>query len=217
LGKLAADMAHEVKNQLMVIATRTKICLMRKPTDQELKKDIEIISNQCEQVNDIVNRLLTFSKPSKKDFKNVNINDSIDFVVHLVEKQFLQNNVKIIKNFLSSPPEVKIDEKQIQEVFLNLLRNAYDAMDDQKGSITISTFRENDHMQINIADTGIGISEKNMKNIFDPFFTTKEHGTGLGLSVCYGIIKAHDGDLKYSSQLGEGTTASISLPIRQSA
>ncbi|MBN2030365.1 PAS domain S-box protein [bacterium] len=213
LGKLAADMAHEVKNQLMVIATRTKICLMRKPSDQEIEKDIQIIANQCEQVNSIVNRLLTFSKPSKGDFKEVDINDTIDFVVNLVEKQFSHNNVQIVKNYLSSPPIVKVDEKQMQEVFLNLLRNAFDAMTDQKGLITISTLKENEHLQIDIADTGIGIPESSMKNIFHPFFTTKEHGTGLGLSVCYGIIKAHNGDLKYTSTPGKGTIASVSLPI----
>ncbi len=213
LGKLAADMAHEVKNQLMVIATRTKICLMRKPIDLEMEKDIQIIANQCDQVNNIVNRLLTFSKPSKGDFKEVNINDTIDFVVNLVEKQFSHNNVQIAKNYLSSIPNVKVDEKQMQEVFLNLLRNAFDAMIDQKGLITISTLKENGHIQIDFADTGIGIPENNMKNIFNPFFTTKDHGTGLGLSVCYGIIKAHDGDLKYTSTPGKGTIASVSLPI----
>ncbi len=213
LGKLAADMAHEVKNQLMVIATRTKICSMRKPIDEEIEKDIQIIANQCDQINSIVNRLLTFSKPSKGDFKEVNINDTIDFVVNLVEKQFSHNNVQIVKNYLSSPPIVKVDEKQMQEVLLNLLRNAFDAMTNQKGLITISTLKENELIQIDIADTGIGIPEKNMKNIFNPFFTTKEHGTGLGLSVCYGIIKAHNGDLKYTSTPGEGTIVSVSLPI----
>ncbi len=212
LGKLAADMAHEVNNQLMVIDTRSKICLMRKPKDNEIKNDIQIISNQCDQIKDIVKRLLTFSKPSRGDFKEVNINDSIDFVVNLIEKQFLHNNIKIIKKLSSPPLKVKVDEKQIQEVFLNLLRNAFDAIND-KGTITISTLRENDHIQIDFTDTGIGIPETNMKQIFNPFFTTKEHGTGLGLSVCYGIIKGHHGDLQYKSKPGEGTTASISLPI----
>jgi two-component system, sporulation sensor kinase E len=211
MGKLAADMAHEVNNQLMIISTRTKISLMRKPKDKELEKDLTVVVKQCDQIKDIVKRLLMFSKPSKRDFKEADINESIDFVIDLVEKQFLLKNVKIKKNFMAPLPLVKIDEKQMQEVFMNLLRNSFEAMN-KEGVILISTFTNNDNVQIDFKDTGSGISDSDMENIFNPFFTTKEHGTGLGLSVCYGIIKAHNGDLKYTSKPGEGTTASILLP-----
>ncbi len=212
LGKLAADMAHEVKNQIAVISTRSSISLMRKLGNKDLEKDLTIIKKQCDQINDIVKRLLMFSKPSKRDYKKLNINDSIDFVINLVEPQFQQKNVKIIKEFTSPLPEVEIDEKQMQEVFMNLMRNGFEAMTDG-GTITVTTQQKNNQIQIDFADTGIGISESDMKQIFDPFFTTKEHGTGLGLSVCYGIIKIHNGDLKYTSQMGKGTTASIELPL----
>ncbi|MGB3111980.1 MAG: ATP-binding protein, partial [Candidatus Omnitrophota bacterium] len=109
-------------------------------------------------------------------------------------------------------PPVLMDEKQIQEVFMNLLRNAFEAMPDG-GDITVTTSREGNSVRTDIKDTGSGIPEEVMKKIFDPFFTTKEKGTGLGLSVCYGILKAHGGDLKYSSEPDEGTTATVLLPI----
>jgi len=212
LGKLAADMAHEVNNQLMVISTRANISLLRKPKDEELQKDLKIIVNQCTQVKDIVKRLLMFSKPSKGDFTEINVNDSVDLVVNLVEKQFLDHQVRIIKELADPLPSVRADEKQIQEVFLNLMRNAFEAMNDG-GSITVSTGIESGTVRIDFTDTGSGISENDMLHIFDPFFTTKEHGTGLGLSVCYGIINAHDGDLRYKSKQGHGTTASVVLPV----
>jgi PAS domain S-box-containing protein len=214
LGKLAADMAHEVNNQLMVISTRANISLLRKPKDEELVKDLKIIMNQCGQVKDIVKRLLQFSKPSKGDFKEIQINDSIELVINLVEKQFLDHRVLIVRNLADVLPSVRADEKQIQEVFLNLMRNAFEAMENG-GTITVSTSAADDEVKIDFIDTGSGISENDLLHIFDPFFTTKEHGTGLGLSVCYGTVKAHNGDLRYTSKLGQGTTASVTLPSKE--
>jgi two-component system sporulation sensor kinase C len=111
---------------------------------------------------------------------------------------------------------VRADEKQIQEVFLNLMRNAFEAME-SGGTITLSAESDQEDVEVHFADTGSGISEADLKKIFDPFFTTKENGTGLGLSVCYGIIQAHNGDLKYTSQVGRGTTARVILPIEPAA
>lgn len=212
LGRLAADMAHEVNNQISIISSRSEISLMRKFEDEELKRDIQLIKKQCDQIKDIVKRLLLFSKPSKGDFKEVDINQVIDFVIELVEKQFSYNQIQIIRDYTPSIPFVRINEKQIQEVLMNLLRNAYEAIK-KGGTITISTSASSNHVQIDVTDTGSGISESDIKNIFDPFFTTKRHGTGLGLSVCYGIISAHDGQLTYKSKPGEGTSATIHLPI----
>ena len=212
LGKFAADMAHEVKNQMMIIGSRAKIALMRKPEDPELLKDLTVVTGQCERVDKMVKRLLMFSKPSKEDYKETDINKSVDFVVDMLEHQFSKDNVKIEKNYNSSLPLVKIDEKQMQEVYMNLMGNAFEAMQDG-GIITISTKAKDDYIQIDITDNGEGISEEDLQKIFDPFFTTKEKGTGLGLSACYGIIKAHDGELKYTSKKGEGTTATITLPL----
>ncbi|MBN1894154.1 PAS domain S-box protein [bacterium] len=216
LGKLAADVAHEVKNQIGVIATRANVSLLRNPKEKEIQEDIRIILNQCEHANGIVKRLLLFSKPSKGDFKIIDPADSALFVSKLVEKQFSQHNVQIINAIEGPLPPVRADEKQIQEVFLNLMRNAFEAME-SGGTITLSAVSDGEDVEIQFTDTGSGISDADLKRIFDPFFTTKENGTGLGLSVCYGIIRAHNGDLKYTSQVGRGTTARVILPIEPMA
>ncbi|MFC1548613.1 PAS domain S-box protein [Candidatus Omnitrophota bacterium] len=211
LGKLAADVAHEVNNPVMVISGNAELALMEGVKDDKIKKTLNIIMEQCEQARSIIKRLLMFSKPSKGTFKEINIADAIDFVVSLVEPQFTRKKVRIIKKTGFSLPSVLVDEKQIQEVFMNLLRNAADAMPDG-GSITITTSLEGSRVRIDFTDSGEGITEENMKLILDPFFTTKEHGTGLGLSVCYGILRSHGGDLRYTSEPGEGTTAIAILP-----
>jgi PAS domain S-box-containing protein len=211
LGKLASDMAHEVNNQIAIIFTRASIALMRDVQNDDLQKDLKVIAGQCEQVKDIVKRLLLFSKPSKGNFREVNPNDAVELVIQLVKDQFAKHNVAIDSESEADLPRVRIDEKQMQEVYLNLLRNAFEAMPNG-GRISVRTYLNGDWIQTDVTDTGSGISESDLSHIFDPFFTTKENGTGLGLSVCYGIVQAHRGDLKYKSRIGQGTTASVALP-----
>ncbi|MFC1592586.1 PAS domain S-box protein [Candidatus Omnitrophota bacterium] len=211
LGKLVADMAHEVNNPLMIISGRTQLSLMEEINNEEVKKNLNTIFEQTQRAKDIIQRLLKFSKPSKKESSVVDINSCLDFVIQLIEHQYSLTNIKMIKNYTLDIPKVKIDEKQMQEVFINLLKNAAEAMPEE-GSITITTSIEGHYIRLDFTDTGMGIDEKNLNKIFNPFFTTKEKGTGLGLSVCYGIIKAHNGNLKYSSKIGQGTTASVFLP-----
>ncbi|MCK4308320.1 GHKL domain-containing protein, partial [candidate division WOR-3 bacterium] len=212
LGKLVADMAHEVNNPLMVISGRAQLSLMEDIENEAVKKNLETIAEECQRAKDIIQRLLRFSKPSKGELKEADLNKSIEEVVSIVEHQFELDNTAIKRNYAQNLPPISMDEKQIQEVFMNLLNNAHDAISGQ-GVIEITTSREKDFLRIDIKDTGCGISEENMKKIFDPFFTTKEKGTGLGLSVCYSIMKAHGGELKYKSKLDEGTTATILLPL----
>ncbi|MBN2104805.1 PAS domain S-box protein [bacterium] len=213
LGRLAADIAHEVKNQLMLVSTRAQIALIHLQEAKEVETDIQTIIDQCKRINDVVKRLLQFSRPSKGDFQEVDLNNSLQFVIDLVEKQFFQGKVEILKKLAPSLPTVNIDEKQMQEVFVNLLQNAYEAMP-EGGLITVSTSTRDDFVQIDFKDTGAGISENDMARIFDPFFTTKENGTGLGLSACFGIVQAHQGNLHYESEPGNGTTATILLPAQ---
>jgi two-component system sporulation sensor kinase A len=212
LGRLAADIAHEVKNQLMLVSTRAQIALIHLQESKDVEDDIQTIINQCKRINDVVKRLLQFSRPSKGNLQELDISDSLNFVVNLVEKQFSQGQVEIIKEMAPSLPQVMIDEKQLQEVFVNLLQNAFEAMPNG-GQIRIITSNDQDFVRIDIQDTGSGISENDLAHIFDPFFTTKETGTGLGLSACFGIVQAHQGQISYSSAPGEGTTATIMLPI----
>ena len=214
LGKLVSDMAHEVNNPLMVISGRAQISLMEDPKSEVIRDSLSIIMDQCHRAKSIIERLLLFSKPSKKELKDTNINKAIDFSVQMLEHQLELKDIKIETVLDPSLPNVKVDEKQMHEIFVNLMRNATDAMPNG-GSITIMTSLRGSNIWIDFKDTGSGIDEEDLQKIFDPFFTTKDHGTGLGLSVCYGIIKAHGGEMKYTSKVGEGTTATIILPIER--
>lgn len=211
LGELAAGIAHEVSDPIQIIFARAQLASMPEVTHEERNKNLEIIKGECNRAADIIQRLLVFAKPGKGALKKTDINNILDFIANILEPHFIHNNIKIIRAFSTAPLYVKIDEKQMQEVFMNLLRNASDAMPDG-GTITIKTSRAAKKARIDVIDTGVGIPEKNIGRIFDPFFTTKEKGTGLGLSVCFGVIKAHDGELKYTSRVGHGTTASVFLP-----
>jgi len=213
LGRLVSDMAHEVNNPLMIISGRAQLSLLEEINDPKLTENLQIINDQCLRAKDVIQRLLLFSRPSVGERKELDVIKSLDLVVALMEHQYQLKNISIKKQYLSLPLICLIDEKQLHEVFMNLLKNSAEAMSESGGIITIKAFKEYGKARIDISDTGAGIPEEIMEKIFDPFFTTKEQGTGLGLSVCYGIVKAHDGELKYSSKVGKGTTATVLLPL----
>jgi len=211
LGKLVADMAHEVNNPLMIISGNAQLSLMEE-VSQELKSNLNIIFEESKRAKDIIQRLLKFSRPSKGEIKEININNCVEAVVGLIDHQFGLANVRIKRSYCSGLPAISGDEKQLQEVFMNLLNNAREAMP-EGGEITITTSRERDLAKIDFKDTGCGMTEEVKSKIFVPFFTTKEKGTGLGISVCYGIIKSHGGELSFESAPGKGTIARVLLPL----
>jgi PAS domain S-box-containing protein len=213
LGKLVADMAHEVNNPLMIISGNAQLCLMEEMQNKEVENNLKIIFEESKRAKDIIQRLLKFSRPSKGEIKKIDINNSIEAVLKLIEHQFILANVQIQRNYVKELPYIFADEKQLQEVFMNLLNNSRDAMP-KGGEIKISTLQEGDFLRLDFKDTGCGMTEEIKSKIFEPFFTTKEKGTGLGLAVCYGIIKSHQGELKFESEPGKGATATVLLPIR---
>ncbi len=216
LGKLVSDMAHEVNNPLMIISGNAQLCLMDEIPKEEIKSNLKIIVNECKKSKDIIQRLLKFSRPSRGQLKEKDINSNIESIVSIVEHQFNLIGVKIKRNYGRNLPLIFIDEEQLQEVFMNLLNNAKDAME-KGGEIVVSTSCVDSMIKIDFSDTGCGMPEEAIKHIFEPFFTTKEKGNGLGLSVCYGIVKAHHGELTFESKTGQGTTASIFLPLKEKA
>lgn len=211
LGQLISDMAHEVNNPLMIISGNAQLCLMEPLKNKAVEENLRVVVDQCDRAKAIIQRLLTFSKPSKGEVREVNINVVVDSSAKLLEHQYSLSNIKIIKNYYAQLPLVSVDEKQMQEVFINIIRNAAEAMP-QGGIITIVTGKDGERLRIDFTDTGTGMSDESMKNLFVPFYSTKEKGTGLGLAVCYGIIKSHGGELRYASEVGKGTTATILLP-----
>jgi two-component system NtrC family sensor kinase len=219
LGRMAAGVAHELNSPLTGIVTFAHLMLKRLP--QERKDDIEdlnVIIDQAERCSRIVKGLLGFSRRTASEKAEINVNTLIENSLSMVKNQAKFHNIIFDVALDKTIPEVKVDPSQIQQVFLNLLLNASDAME-EKGRITIaSRLVETDNgkfIELEFTDTGPGIPEEIMGRIFEPFFTTKPtgKGTGLGLSVSYGIIKKHGGQIFVKSEYGKGASFFIHLPV----
>ncbi len=215
IGKLAAGVAHEINNPLTGILTNASLLLEDLKDGDSKKDDVQVIVNETIRCREIVKRLLDFARQTKPQKSLTNINNLIDNIVLLVRNQTSFKNVNIERNLSEDIPEIMADKDQIQQVFINFILNASDAMPNG-GEIKISTrvIENGEYIEVRFADTGLGISEENKHKIFDPFFTTKESGTGLGLSISYGIIEQHGGTINVESELGTGTTFIVLLPIK---
>lgn len=215
IGKLAAGVAHEINNPLTGILTNASLLLDDLKDGDSKKDDVQVIVNETIRCREIVKRLLDFARQTKPQKTSTNINSLIDNIVLLVRNQTSFRNVNIERVLSENIPEIMADKDQIQQVFINFVLNASDAMPNG-GEIKISTrvIENGEYIEVRFADTGLGISEENKHKIFDPFFTTKESGTGLGLSISYGIIEQHGGTINVESELGTGTTFIVLLPIK---
>jgi len=216
VGQLAADVAHELNNPLQGIVTYSHLLLERMPADDPQRKSVDKIAVQAARCATIIRALLDFSRPKKPQKKTANLCAVIEECFSLVEDRALFHNIEVVRDYTDCLPEVVIDPAQMQQVFLNLIMNAAEAMGGV-GRLTVSTHFdvEREMVQVTLGDTGHGIREEDLGRIFDPFFTTKEvgHGTGLGLAISFGIIKEHGGTIVVESQIGVGTTFTIELPL----
>jgi len=212
VGTLAAGMAHEIKNPLTGIKTFTEYLPEKYNDPKFVEKFHKIVSMEVNRINDIVQQLLDFSKPKPLQLQECNIHQIIDQTLSLLSNSLIKYKITLLRNYDSSMPPLYIDPNQMQQVFCNLLLNAIEAMKDG-GRLTVTTSRINNAIEITISDTGKGISEKDLEHIFDPFYTTKETGTGLGMSIIYGIIKEHKGEIRVESGKEIGTKVIITTPI----
>lgn len=216
VGQLAANVAHEINNPLQGIVTYSSLLLERDICDEASRKNIEKISIQANRCREIIRGLLDFSRQKKPIKTLTNINDMLRRCVSLVENQAQFQNIEIVRNFDDSLPMIVMDPSQIERVFLNLIINAAEAMNGG-GTLTLTTCfgMSEKNIEIEVKDTGHGISIENMEKIFNPFFTTKEigHGVGLGLAISYGIVKEHNGEITVESEIGKGARFIVSLPI----
>ncbi len=212
LGRFVAAMAHEVNNPLMIISGRAQLASMEDIQNEEVKNNLGIVMKECQRAKDIINRLLRFSQTSKKGTAKIDVNKILNETIDILEHQFSLEGIIINRNYADNLPLVLFNEKQLQEVIMNLLTNARDAIVPEKGTIDIITSKEGDKAKIEVRDSGIGMERETLEKIYEPFFTTKDKGTGLGLSVCYSTITEHNGQLKITSTPGEGTRAMIILP-----
>ncbi|MDD5173598.1 MAG: response regulator [Candidatus Omnitrophica bacterium] len=211
LGRLVSEMAHEVLNPLMVISGNAQLILMEGAQTDQVSKELKVIIDEAMKAKEILQRLLKFARTNKANLRKADIGQVVESVALLVERQFAANKIVIRQSYAKDLPHVHIDDKQIEEVCMNILNNARDAMPDG-GVMEILAVRDGDRVRVDFKDNGCGMPDEVKERVFEPFMTTKEKGTGLGLSVCYGIMKAHNGDLKVESRQGAGTTISVYLP-----
>lgn len=215
LGQLAAGIAHEINNPLGGILMYSHILKeeLKRPENRETVEKIAKESDRCKK---IVKGLLDFARQTKPERTESNLNHIMNEVIALLEHQAIFHNIEIVKNHSRRLPLVDVDVTQMQEVFMNLVLNAAQAMQG-KGKLTTRTDLTGDgrFVEIEIRDTGPGISPDNLNKIFEPFFTTKEigRGTGLGLAIAYGIVERHHGSIWVESEVGEGTSFFIRIPV----
>ena len=216
LGRLAAGVAHEINNPLAGVLIYADILMKELKGNEQLRKDLEEIISQTLRCKQIVARLLEFSRQSLDKRVLFDVNEIIGHCVTLLQHQHLFHNVEIIQALESDLPQILGNPGELEQVFTNLMLNATDAME-SRGRITISSASELEAQQVvlTFTDTGPGISPEMMEKIFEPFFTTKPVGvgTGLGLSVVYGVIHRHGGSIEVGSTPGPGATFIIRLPL----
>ena len=223
IGKLAGGVAHEINNPLTGIFTFTHMLLRQKDLPAEVRSDLETIAQETERVRKIVKGLLDFSRQTELDREPTDVNRLVRYTLSLVENQALIKGINLNFEPGEGLPMITLDRNQMQSVLLNIIMNALDATE-PGGNITIATGigvsankPEQKGVEIVCNDTGCGIPAENLDKLFDPFFTTKEigQGTGLGLSVSYGIVDRHEGAIWVQSKVGRGSTFTIWLPVEE--
>jgi len=214
MGRLTSQIAHELNNPLYGIMNTLELIKTEIPPENRRRKILEMALSETVRLAEMLRKMLSFSKPDEEEKQLTDINTVIDEILLLHEKQLREHSIKIITSYAEDLHGVFASKNQLRQVFLNIIGNARDAMP-EGGTLTVETMMEGDQVHTLMSDTGIGIKPENIRKIFDAFFTTKDKvkGVGLGLSVCYGFIKDHGGDIEVESEHGSGTTFDVILPI----
>jgi signal transduction histidine kinase len=223
VGQLAAGLAHEIGTPLNIIGGRAEFLLRRQRSDEEIGENLQIIRSQIDRITGIVRQLLEFSRRREPAFRSMDLLPLLNKVAGLLEHKIIDRAVEVRFDIPERLPRIQADPDQLQQVFINLFLNSLQALQ-PGGTIKISAARiplgngngpGADRIAIEFEDTGAGIPAEHLSQVFDPFFTTKDigEGTGLGLSVSYGIIKDHGGEIRVESQAGQFTRFTISLPV----
>jgi two-component system NtrC family sensor kinase len=225
VGELSAGVAHEINNPLAIILTERQMLLdlmentanLDENLKEQLSESLSQIDLQVNRCKHITHNLLRFSRRTKSVIEKVDLNDFLEEIVELMEREAKTSGIKFITTLDQHVKPILSDPSQLQQVFLNLITNAIDAHDGKPyGTVRITTQGDdkNRSVKVVISDTGSGIAKENLDKIFDPFFTTKPvgRGTGLGLSICYSIIQQLGGTIAVKSQEGEGTAFTLILP-----
>ncbi|MBI5378711.1 MAG: response regulator [Nitrospirae bacterium] len=213
VGRLAAGVTHELGNALAIIGGSAQF-LLRYPGDrrQASREFLEIILRNVEAADNTIRELMNFARPRDPLLGPMDVTESLDRACLLLRGEFAQHGVEVVQQYAPALPRIQGDSEQLQKVFLNLLLNAVQAME-EGGTITIrAVFDPPEWVRVELMDTGRGISQEHLERIFDPFFTTRERGTGLGLSIVHRHVEAHRGRLTVESQEGRGTRFTVFFP-----
>jgi two-component system NtrC family sensor kinase len=223
VGELAAGIAHEINNPVAIMVEEAGWMgdlideeeLQQSKNLDEFKAALKQIRTQGERCKEITHKLLSFARSTDPRARQIQVNELIEELISISEQRSRFGNVKIISHLAPDLPEISASPSEIQQVLLNLINNAIDAIGPAGGTVEITTRVEGNRLVIDVADTGHGIPQAVMQRIFDPFFTTKPvgKGTGLGLSICYGIIKKIGGDISVNSAVDVGTAFHVQLPL----
>jgi PAS domain S-box-containing protein len=214
IGLLAAGIAHEVNTPLAVITSNAQLLQRQMEPEDQRTRTLEKIVAQAFRASEIANNLLKFSRVGGSEFSDLDVNRVIGESLSLVEPMLKAAKVTVASQLAASLPHVYGNAGKLQQVFMNLIMNARDAMP-RGGELTVSTEADNSTVRVEVSDNGVGIPADHLNKIFDPFFTTKgtSRGTGLGLAVTYGIIREHSGSIQVDSVVGRGTTFRLEFPV----
>jgi two-component system NtrC family sensor kinase len=225
VGELAAGIAHEINNPVAIMVEEAgwigdlleEEDLKENKNREEFERALNQIKTQGKRCKEITHKLLSFARKTDPRIHDVQINDLIEEMARLPAQRAKYSNVVIETKYANDLPSIQVSESELQQVFLNLLNNAIDAMEKKGGTVIITTQKEDRNILISVADNGTGIPELNLARIFDPFFSTKPvgKGSGLGLSICYGIIEKMGGSIEAKSVVNEGTTFYIRIPMAE--
>jgi two-component system, NtrC family, sensor kinase len=221
IGRLAAGVAHEINNPLAVINEKAGLMKDLMSMDgavfdmKRFQGLTDGVLSCVERCRAITHRLLGFARRMDVTIEVINLNEVLREVLSFLEREALNRNLVLTVELAEDLPNILSDRGQLQQVFLNILNNAFDAVEEGGQVVVKSLERDQDYVEITISDNGVGMSDETLKHIFEPFFSTKKgYGTGLGLSITYGIVKKLGGEIKVESQLGKGTVFQVVLPKR---
>lgn len=216
IGQLVAGIAHEINNPLAAVSGHAQLLLRRNP-EESIKSDLEVICHESSRIIKIVQNLLSFARQSAPQRRYVSVNEALEEILALRAYEMKVNNVELSRELQPDLPRTMADFQQLQQVFLNIVVNAEQAMTKAhgRGRLLVKTGQAGPMIRTVFADDGPGIPQENLSKIFDPFFTTKEpgKGTGLGLSICSGIVQEHGGHMWVESEEGNGSTFTVEIPL----
>ena len=207
LGLFSASIAHEIKNGLVAINTFVEV-LLEKGEDRELA---DVVRRELQRIDGLATQMLRFASPKPATLAPVKVHVLLDHSLRLLDHQIGSRMIALRRDYRAAPEIVRGDEAQLQQVFMNLLINAIEAMG-SGGALAVSTEADAGRVKIFIRDSGGGIAPEHLAHIFETFFTTKKHGTGLGLAISRRVVEAHHGTIEVQSEPGRGSTFLITLP-----